>query len=140
MAAKIVNASREDVNSSLGLYLQYDKPHELRLLQKEAYKFLSVVKRQGGDLVQSKQLKNGFLVINGVRIAPEYLVPGPARWDFLVDAILQKIRSWKNKTPPSPEYGVLTDAFGYAYTAGKGVFDLDDIPEDGDEPMSMYPR
>jgi hypothetical protein len=55
-AAKIVHDVRKDMNDSLGLYLQYDRPYELRMLQKEAYKFLSVLKKRGGDLIASKQL------------------------------------------------------------------------------------
>ncbi len=76
MAAAIISGARKGVQDDLGLYLQYDKPHGLRIIQKTAYKFLSVLKKRGGDVVQTKALKQGFLVVNGVRIAPEYLVPG----------------------------------------------------------------
>jgi hypothetical protein len=138
MAAQVIKEVRKDMSDTLGLYLQYDKPYELRLLQKQAYKFLSVVKKRGGEAIQSKQLKNGFIIINGVRIAPEYLVPGQGRWDHLADVVVQKIKSWKGRATISPEGGALTDVFGYAFAADRGVFELDDVEVESDDTEPMF--
>jgi hypothetical protein len=74
-------------------------------------------------------------VVNGVRIAPEYLVPGPGRWDQLADLVVQKIKSWKGRSLVNPEGGALTDMFGYAFAADYGVIELDDIVVEEDEGM-----
>jgi hypothetical protein len=126
-AATLIKKAKQELQDSLGLLLQYDKPHELRFLQRDAYKFMAVVHKRAKGAVTSKQLKNGFIVINGVRFAPEYLVPGPGRWDALADEVLKKIRSWRGGPPHSPDVGVMTDVFGHAYALDKGVFELEDI-------------
>ncbi len=132
-AAKIIQSVKQDLQDSLGLLLQYDKPFELRRMQKEAHKFMAVLQKRSHGAVTSKQLKNGFMVVNGVRFGPEYLIPGPARWDTLADLIIEKIRSWKGKKPFSPEGGAMTDVFGYLYAEEHGIVD---IPEDvGDDAM-----
>jgi hypothetical protein len=136
-AALLISKGRGPLKDKLGVFLQYDKPYVLRAMQKEAYKFLSVLKRRGSQYITTKELKSGFIVINGVRLAPEYLVPGPSYWDRLADVTIEKVRSWKGHPPPSPTTGVLTDVFGAAYAAFKGVVDLEDVPEDETEPM--YP-
>jgi hypothetical protein len=112
MAALIIKDARKEVQDDLGLYLQYDKPHPLRIMQKTAYKFLSVLKKRGADAIRKTELKGGYLVINGVRFAPEYLVPGQGYWNSLADQIIEKVRSWRGKAPISPEGGAMTDTFG----------------------------
>lgn len=124
-AAAIVKAAKKDLMDSLGLLLQYDKPFELRVLQREAYKFMAVLQKRSRGRVQSKALKNGYLVVNGVRIAPEYLIPGPGRWDELADAIIEKINSWRGRPPQNVEMGVLTEHFGSVFAADKGIFEPD---------------
>jgi hypothetical protein len=131
-AAKIIKDAKKEVTDSLNLLLQYDKPYELRILQKEAHKFLAALKKRSNGRVESKVLKDGFLVVNGVRIAPEYLVPGPGRWDELAEAVIQKMASWRGKPLQNVEYGVLTDYFGSVFAEEKGVI----MPAcDDDEPM-----
>jgi hypothetical protein len=129
-AARLIQLAKDDLKDTLGLLLQYDKPHELCFLQRDAHKFLSVVQKRSKGAVRSKQLKGGFLVINGVRIAPEYLVPSHARWDELADAIIERVCTWKDNVPLSPETSILTDYFGYVFAANKGIFDLDGIMVD----------
>jgi hypothetical protein len=131
-AAKIISTCRKDMQESLGLLLQYDKPHELRFLQRDAYKFLAVVQKRSRGVVTSKQLKQGFIVINGVRFAPEYLVPGPGRWDALADAVIEKVRSWRGNPPLSPDSGVLTDLFGHAYAEEQGILGLEQFEMEED--------
>jgi hypothetical protein len=126
-AAKIIQTAKKELKDSLGLLLQYDKPYELRMMQKQAYKFLSVLEKRANGAVKKKQLKNGYLVINDVRIAPEYLVPGNGRWDELADVVISKIRAWRGKPPSGVETGVLTDVFGLAYAEDFGVFDLGNL-------------
>jgi hypothetical protein len=133
-AAAIIRHARDTIKDNLGLYVQYDKPYELRTMQREAYKFLSVVKRLGGSAIEKKELKGGFIVINGVRFAPEYLVPGPAYWDKLAEAVVTKIKGWRGRPPSSPTDGVMTCTFGHFYASFKGVVELEDIEvleEDG---------
>ncbi len=134
-AALIIKQARTLLQDDLSAYLQYDKPYTLRMMQKEAYKFLSVLHKRGGSAVASKELKNGFIVVNGVRLAPEYLVPCPSYWDRLADVVLEKIKSWRGRAPAGPTDGVLMEAFGMAYAAFKGVVDLEDVPADEDDYM-----
>jgi hypothetical protein len=134
-AAAFISHARKALETDLGLYLQYDKPYELRSLQREAYKFLSVVKKAGGSAVDKKELKGGYIVINGVRFAPEYLVPGPSYWDRLADEVVVKIKSWRGRPPTSPEHGLMTEVFKHFFAAHKGVVHLEDISLDGDYEM-----
>jgi hypothetical protein len=136
-AVSFIKHVREPLKQKLGLYLQYDKPYELRTTQREAYKFLSVVKKVGGTAVDSKVLKGGFIDINGVRFAPEYLVLGPAYWDKLAAEVVHKIKSWKGRTPSSPEGGVMTETFENYYAAYKGVIDLDNIEVHADDELRI---
>lgn len=118
----------------------YDKPFELRQMQREGHKFLTMVKRLGGDAVKDKKIDKGFLVVNDVRMAPEYLLPGDGRWDYLAGAVLDKVRGWRGPPPSSPETGVLYDVFAAEFAAEKGVVTLREIeeipmPEDSAEDM-----
>jgi hypothetical protein len=134
-AATIIQKARESLEQNLQLRILYDKPYELRMMQKEAHKFLGAVKKAGGDSVKEKKIEKGYFTINGVRIAPEFLVPGPSRWDYLVKVVVEKIRGWRGRPPSSPECGVLYDTFAVEFAAEKGVIDLQDIefiPEMGD--------
>jgi hypothetical protein len=124
-AASIVQSAKKELQESLGLLLQYDKPYELRKLQKEAYKFMAVLQKRHGGKLQSKALKNGYLVVNGIRIAPEYLIPGPGRWDELADAVGRKVSAWRSRPPANVETGVMTDFFGYIFAEDKGILELD---------------
>jgi hypothetical protein len=137
-AASIIKHARDPLKDSLGAYLQYNKPYALRAMQKEAYKFLAVLKRHGGLVIASKELKNGYIVINGARLAPEYLVPGPSYWDKLSDVVVEKIKSWRGRPPAGPSDGVMMEIFGMAYAAYKGVVNLEDIPADEDLTEPMY--
>jgi hypothetical protein len=128
-AAKIIQAAKKDLKDSFGL-LQYNKPHDLRMLQRDVHKFLAVVQKRSGGAVTDKQLKNGYLVINGIRFAPEYLVPRQGRWNELADEVIKKIKSWRGRAPVSPDQGLMTDYFGYVFAADKGVFDLSLAEED----------
>jgi hypothetical protein len=114
-AATIISAAKDDLKDSLGLLLQYDKPYELRMLQREAYKFMAVLQKRAGSKIQSKQLKNGYLVVNGIWIAPECLIPGPGRWDELAEAVGKKISTWRGRPPLDVETGVMTDYFCYVF-------------------------
>jgi hypothetical protein len=132
----IIKHARKPLEDDLSAYLQYDKPYTLRMMQKEAYKFLSVLQKRCGSVVTSKGLKNGYIVVNGVRLAPEYLVPGPSYWDQLAEVVAEKVKSWRGRAPTGASDGVLMEAFGMAYAAFKGVVDLEDVPTDEDDMMS----
>jgi hypothetical protein len=132
-AAKIVKDCKESLSTSLGLHLQYDKPYELRAIQKPAHQFLSVLKKLGKDLVRTKELKKGYLVVNGHRLAPEYLVPSQGRWDSLASLVLTRLRGLKRPDVIVPEDGLLYDVFGAAFAADRGVFDLQELPLDDHE-------
>jgi hypothetical protein len=128
----VIQAARKELQDTLGLLLQYDKPHELRMLQREAHKFLAVVQKRSRGAVESKQLKDGFLVINGVRFAPEFLIPGHGRLDALADEVIKKIRAWKGRTPTSPATGLMTDYFGYVFAEEQGIVELEIDTDDDD--------
>jgi hypothetical protein len=132
-AASFIKHGREPLQKQLGLYLQYDKPYELRMMQREAYKFLAVLQKRGGAAIQGKELNKGFVVVNGVRLAPEYLVPGPRAWDKLADNAVEKLRTARGRAQP-PE-GIMTDVFGFYFAADKGVVDLEEVVVEDD--MSM---
>jgi hypothetical protein len=131
VAGGIMKKCKSLLDTKYKLHLQYDKPFELRALQKKGHKFLGTVKRYGGSGITSTEAKQGFLLVNGVRIAPEYLVPANRHWDKLVDMVKTKIRGL-GPHAIVPECGCLYDVFGSALAADKGVFDLDDIPVDED--------
>jgi hypothetical protein len=116
----------------LELSVQYDKPYELRQIQRSAHKFLGVVRKIGGPAITSTSLKQGFLVVNGFRLAPECLVPNVGRWDRLAELVKNKVRYMKS-TSFQPEDGAMFDVFGNEYAADHGVFSLSDIPFDDDE-------
>jgi hypothetical protein len=132
-AAAIIRDCKEELSKKLGLHLQYDKPYELRAIQKPAQQFLGKLKKQGGDTVRTKELKKGFLVVNGYRLAPEYLVPSYGRWDRLLEMVLARVRGLRGPNVIVPEDGLMYDVFGTAFAADHGVFDLQDIPLDEDE-------
>jgi hypothetical protein len=120
------------------LLLQYDKPFELRMMQRSAHRFLSLLKNGAGGSVTTKEIKKGFLYVNGVKLAPEYLVPDTARWDNFLPTLAGYIRGWHNWAQVGPPDGILFDLFAAEYAAGKGVFDLNDImtineDEEGEE-------
>ncbi len=125
--ATLIQKLKNEAPAKLGLNIQYDKPWELRVAQTAAHKFLRGLKDNSGGLVTATSAKGGFLVLNGVRLAPEYLVPRPHRWDTLFRQVLQKIRSWGHRMPSSTDLGLLTDLFGTEFAADRGVFDLDSL-------------
>jgi hypothetical protein len=125
--ASMIKHMKKEAMEKLGLVLQYDKPWELRLRQTAAHKFLSGLKSIGGTLVSDVTVKAGFLVVNGVRLAPEYLVPEQHRWDALQKLVLQKICSWGSRVPTSTDVGLLTDFSRAEYAADRGIFDLDTL-------------
>jgi hypothetical protein len=127
-AAGLLKHAKKDAEDELGLSLQYDKPWDLREKQTLAHKFLAALKNNSGGVVVSKTVKSGFLVVNDIRLAPEYLVPKMHRWDNLLKLVLQKVRGWGNRAPLSPETGAMADVFGAEYAADHGVFDLDALP------------
>jgi hypothetical protein len=127
-AASIVKKARGLLEQRLQLRLFYDKPYDLRVLQREGHKFLGEVRRTGGDSVREKKIEKGYFTINGVRIAPEFLLPGPSRWDYLAKAVTEKVRGWRGRPPTSfAECGVLYDTFAAEFAAEKGVVDLQDL-------------
>ncbi len=125
--ASLLKHMKKEAMYQLGLVLQYDKPWELRVKQTAAYKFLSGLKTAGGSLISETAVKGGFLVVNGLRLAPEYLVPEQHRWDGLQKLVLQKIRGWGGRAPISTDVGLLTDVFGAEYAADHGVFKIGDL-------------
>jgi hypothetical protein len=127
---------KKKAEEELGLHLQYDKPVELRGLQASAQKFMAALKRAGGSLVESSQVRGGYLLVNGIRLAPEYLVPQKFRWDRLMSCALDKIRNWGPSTSVSPEQGFMYDIFCSEFTADLGIVELDDLLVD-DEPMPV---
>jgi hypothetical protein len=134
-AATIIRDCKEELSKRLGMHLQYDKPYELRAIQRPAHQFLSVLKKHGGDTVRTKELKKGYLVVNGHRLAPEYLVPSNGHWDRLAGMVVTKLRGLRGPNVLVPEDGLLYDVFGAAYAADRGVFDLHDLQleeDDGD--------
>jgi hypothetical protein len=133
-AAEVIKHARDAAKKQLNLHLQYDKPFELRSIQGKAQKFLSKLKREGKDLVVSAQAKGGYLLVNDVRLAPEYLVPEPHRWSGLIGLILSKLRGGSGRAPVAPEQGLLYDVFGNEFACDAGIFHLSDIPLD-DTPM-----
>lgn len=116
----------KDALTTLELTVQYDKPYELREIQRSAHKFMGVVVKRAGPLLTSKSISKGFLEVNGVRLAPECLVPNPGCWDRLAELVKAKIRSLKSSSYV-PEDGVMYDVFGTEFAADHGVFSLDDI-------------
>jgi hypothetical protein len=128
--AALIQKLKNEAPSKLGLNIQYDKPWELRVAQTAAHKFLRSLADNGDGLVTSTRAHGGYLVVNGVRIAPEFLIPAPARWNVLIDAVLQKIRSWGNRLPSSPEAGILSVVFEAEFAADRGVIDITDLQVD----------
>ncbi len=127
-AAKLLKHAKEDAKTQLGLNLQYDKSWELRQTQTHAHKFLTTLMNDGGGLVRTKSVK-GYLEVNDIRLAPEYLVPQSHRWGNLIKLVLQKIRGWGSRVPlAASDVGLMSDVFGAEYAADHGVFDLDDLP------------
>ncbi len=72
-------------------------------------------------------VKSGFLLVNGVRIAPEYLVPQQHRWKDIADHLVGKIRGWGSCPPVGVNVGVMTDVFGEQYAADYGLFELGEV-------------
>jgi hypothetical protein len=139
-AASILKKAKGELESELNLRLFYDKPYELRMIQKEAHKFLGEVKKLAGDAVKEKSIEKGYFTVNGIRIAPEFLLPGSSRWEYLARIVVEKVGGWRGRPPASPECGVLYDAFAAEFAAEKGVIDLQDIetfPSDSGEPEDM---
>jgi hypothetical protein len=128
--ASLLQKLKKEAPSKLGLNIQYDKPWELRATQTAAHKFLRSLADNGQGLVTSTKVQGGYLVVNGARIAPEYLIPAPGRWGVLFDAVLQKIRSGGSRAPASPESGVLSVVFEAEFAADRGVIDLSALQVD----------
>ncbi len=131
----ILKHAKQDAMEKLGLHLQYDKPFGLREIQGRAQKFLAALQREGKGLVTDSKAKGGYLLVNEVRLAPEYLIPSMHRWNGLIGQVLTKIRGWGSRAPNSPDTGVMFDVFGFEYAADQGVFDISDLPLDEEEPM-----
>jgi hypothetical protein len=132
-AAELLKGAKAAVEKDLGMILQYDKPYELREIQTAAHKFLALVKRLGGPAVTETGVKGGYLLINGVRLAPEFLVPKAHRWKALADYAVEKVRAWGSRPPSSCDVGVMYDVFGQQYAADVGVFDLEEVRVESDE-------
>jgi hypothetical protein len=130
-AAELLKRAREELKAKLQLQLQYDKPYELREIQTAAFKFLALLKKLGGDLVKEKTVRGGFLTVDGVRLAPEYLVPSMQRWKPLAEYVLGKIREWGSRPPSGVDSGVFTEVFGIEYAADHGVFGLESVVAEG---------
>jgi hypothetical protein len=77
--------------------------------------------------VKEPSVRAGFIMANGVRLAPEYLVPSLHRWRNLVEYILGKIRSWGGRPPTGYDLGVVTDVFEAEFAADRGIFDLSEL-------------
>jgi hypothetical protein len=136
-AAEFLRDSKKAFEANLGLRLQYDKPYELREIQTKGFKFLALVKKIGGVAVAETSVKAGFLQVNGVRIAPEYLVPKQHRWKAIADHIVEKVRGWGTRAPVSVDVGVMTDVFGEQYAADYGLFELSDVVVGDEDDQSM---
>jgi hypothetical protein len=129
LAASVIKDHRDEIRQKLNLHVQYDKPWALRVIQKTAHKFLGGLKRKSGGRVHTVEAKQGMVYVNGVRAAPEYLIPpNEAGWEALVDEVLGRVDSWKGRVIPAPETGALFELFAAFYAADKGVYDLDAIP------------
>jgi hypothetical protein len=128
-AASIIKKVKKDLEAIQGLRLLYDKPYELRQIQREAHKFLSAVARLGGDTIREKKVDKGFLVVNGVRMAPEFLLPEGGRRDYLASVVVDKVRGWRSLPPSGPEEGVLFDVFAAEFAAEKGIVSLHEIED-----------
>jgi hypothetical protein len=126
--ASLLRALKQEAPDKLGLNVQYDKPWELRGVQTTAHKFLKSLKNDSGGLVTSATVRGGFLLVNDLRLAPEFLGPSTSRWGNLFPIILKKIRGWGSRPPASVDTGLLTDVFGAEFAADRGVVDLDDLP------------
>ncbi len=137
IAARIIKHAK-DALKELELHIQYDKPFELREIQRSAHKFLHVVEKRGGAAITSKEVRQGYLVVNGFRLAPECLVPSNGRWDHLADLVKDKLRHTRSTTF-QPEDGIMADVFGSVYAADHGVVSLDEIVlEDDEEGGPLY--
>jgi hypothetical protein len=126
-AAEVLKRARDDFKEGLQLQLQYDKPYELREIQTAAFKFLALLKKLGGELIKEKSVRGGFLIVDGVRLAPEYLVPRMPRWKSLAEFVLERIRGWGGRPPTGVDEGFFTDVFGAEFAADHGVFELNDV-------------
>jgi hypothetical protein len=133
VAAGIIKYCKGPMSEKLNLHLQYDKPYELRMLQKKAHQFLGTVKKRGGSEVTSTEAKKGFLLVNGIRVAPEYLVPDNRHWEKLAELVKSKMRGLRGPQAIVPELGFLYDVFGAALASDRGIFDLEEIPLDEEE-------
>jgi hypothetical protein len=106
------------------------------VIQARLQKFLGSLKKNSKGLVTTTQVKGGYLLAKDIRLGPKCLVPAEHQWSGLVALILPKFRSWESKPPLSPEtMGAFYDKFGFKFAAEQGVFDLADIPGEGDNPM-----
>ncbi len=126
-AASLLRKLKPTAPDALGLNCQYDKSWELRTVQTSAHKFLRGLKEHSDGLVTETSAKGGFLVVNGVRMAAEYLVPHRQRWNGLFRAVYQKIRGWGTRTPVSTDVGLMNDIFGAEFAADHGVFEIDSL-------------
>jgi hypothetical protein len=134
-AAEFIKSARNDFKDNHSLLLQYDKPYALREQQTAAYKFLALVKKLGGELITDTKVHGGFITVNGVRLAPEYLIPSLHRWKNLTEFVLGKVRAWGPRPPIGFDMGIATDVFGAEYAADHGVFELTDIALEDEEMM-----
>ncbi len=130
--ATFLKHAKATVEADLGMILQYDKPYELREIQTAAHKFLALLKKTGGSVITETGVKGGYLLVNGVPLAPEFLVPRLHRWKGLADFAVEKFRAWGKKQPEQSDAGVMYDTFCEQFAADAGVFDLRDVRVDDD--------
>jgi hypothetical protein len=136
VAAQFVKDCKKKALDDLNLLLQYDKPFEIRNLQRSAHKLLGIVKSISNGAVTKKSVKGGYLYVNDVRLAPEYLVPDSSRWDTFAGTLAEVVRQWRGKPPGNyPKDGLLYDLFGAEFAAGCGVFDLNDVQSEDVDAM-----
>jgi hypothetical protein len=101
-----------------------------------AHRFLAMVKQGSGGAIRDKSVQGGFMVVNGVRLAPEYLVPDVGRWDSFSRVVIDGIRKWRGKVPLyNTSDGIFFAQFGAEYAAGRRVFKLADIVLEEDDYM-----
>jgi hypothetical protein len=125
--AAVLQKLKSEAPKKLGLNIQYDKPWELRVAQTQAHKFLKGLQDGSGGLITSVGAKGGFLSANGVRLAPEFLVPMPHRWPALYKLIASRIRNLGNRQASTADTGALTEVFESEFAADQGVVDLETL-------------
>jgi hypothetical protein len=130
IAGSILKKCKQLLSQKYKLHLQYDKPYQLRSIQKHAHQFLGAVKRHGGSGVTSTEAKQGYILVNNMRVAPEYLVPAQKHWSNLVQLVKTNLRQLRGPNQIVPEQGFLYAEFGAALASDRGVFELCDLQLD----------